>query len=341
MATITARKGKTKTTYLAAIRKRGHKPVNKTFKRKSDAQRWARHVESAIERGEYGLMSEAEQHTLAELIDHYLKTEQNPTARESALEWWRDEIGHKKLSQITPSLLSECKTKLLNTSGVNRVKKRSASTVNRYLAYLSIVYKQAVNEYQWCNENPLRKVTKLKEPSGRVRFLNDVERKALLTECKKDPLLYEFVMMALTTGARAGELLQLEWHDIDFIRGTAILLNTKNGERRSIPVCGEVGELLKKRRGIGLVFPSKSGNAVFEYSKPFTKAVQAAGIASFRFHDCRHTAASYLAQNGWNELAIADVLGHKTLAMVKRYSHLIKEDTVRSSGKLLSGIVDS
>lgn len=341
MATITTRKGKTKTTYLAAIRKRGHKPVNKTFTRKSDAKRWARHVESAIERGEYGLISEAEKHTLAELIDHYLKTEQNPTARESVLEWWRDEIGHKKLSQITPALLSEYKTKLLNTSGVNRVKKRSASTVNRYMAYLSILYKQAVNEYQWCNENPLRKVTKLKEPSGRVRFLNNDERKALLTECKKNPMLYELVVMALTTGARAGELLHLEWQDIDFMRGTAVLHNTKNGERRSIPVCGEVAELLKKRRGIGLVFSSRSGNAVFEYSKPFRKAVQDSGIKSFRFHDCRHTAASYLAQNHWTLLEIATFLGHKTISMVKRYSHLVEEETVQSSGKLLSGIIES
>lgn len=334
MATITTRHGKTKTSYLVAIRKRGHKPVNKTFTRKSDAQRWARQVESAIERGEYGLISEAEKHTLTELIDHYLEIEQNPTARESVLEWWRDEIGHMKLSQITPSLLSECKTKLMNTSGVKRVEKRSTGTVNRYLAYLSILFTKAAKEYQWLDRNPVRNVSKLKEPPGRVRFLDNQERAALLSECKKDPMLYEFVVLALTSGARAGELLHLGWSDIDFKHGIAIVHDTKNGETRSIPICGEVAELLKQRRGIGLVFTSATGKT-FEYSKAFTRALKAAGVEDFRFHDCRHSAASYMAQNGMTLLEIAHVLGHKSITMTQRYSHLCTE-TVTRAGDLLN-----
>ena len=166
------------------------------------------------------------------------------------------------------------------------------------------------------------KISKLKEPKGRIRFLSDDERTALLTECKKTPVLYELVVLALTTGARASEMLNLQWSDIDFQRGVATPRNTKNGETRLIAVSGHAMDLLKPRRGIGMVFPSNTGKAVYEYSKPFKKAVDAAGIEDFRFHDLRHTAASYLAQAGKSLLEIMETLGHKSVAMASRYAHL-------------------
>ncbi len=291
-----------------------------------------------MERGEYGFIIEAEKHTLAELIEHYLKTEQNPGARESCLDWWKEEIGHLKLSQVTPALFSELKVKLQNGSSVGRVKQRSFATVNRYLAYLSTVFTKAVKEYQWCKENPLLKVSRLKEPRGRVRFHDVIERNALLSQCREDQMLYELVVLALTTGARVGELLRLDWKDIDFESGTAILRETKNGEARSIPVRGEIKGLLNARRGFGPVFYSKSGKAKYEYSKPFIKAVNAADIEDFRFHDLRHSAASYMAQNGLSLLEIAHVLGHKSITMTQRYSHLCT-DTVTRAGDMLNDIV--
>lgn len=335
MATITARKGKKGTTYQAIVRLRGHKPITKTHKRRSDAKAWAKKIEAQIQGGDYAT-SEAERHTLGELIDHYLSHEETPTARKSNLLWWKEQIGEKKLSEVTPAVLSALKQQLKETSGSARCEKRSPATVNRYLAYLSAVYKRAVQEYQWVSDNPVKKVAKEREPRGRTRFLSDDERERLLAACKaEDEMLYELVVTALATGARAGELLSLQWQDIDFEKGFALLHNTKNGETRSIPIMGHTADLLRKRRGIGRVFPSPSGNAVYDYAKPFKAALAASGVDNFRFHDLRHTAAAAMAQNGVTLLAIAHVLGHKSIQMTQRYAHLCTK-TVTEAGELLN-----
>ena len=91
---------------------------------------------------------------------------------------------------------------------------------------------------------------------------------------------------------------------------------------------------LKQRRGIGLVFASPTGKT-FEYSKRFNRALKAAAVENFKFHDCRHSAASYMAQNGMTLLEIAHVLGHKSVIMTQRYAHLCTE-TVTRAGDLLN-----
>jgi integrase len=122
---------------------------------------------------------------------------------------------------------------------------------------------------------------------------------------------------------------------VDLKRHTAIAHHTKNGERRALPLMGPAFTVLQERKRIrridtDLVFPdpslTKHGRArPYDYAKGFKMALQAAGIEDFRFHDLRHTAASYLAMNGATTAEIAAVLGHKTLQMVKRYSHLTEQ----------------
>jgi integrase len=175
----------------------------------------------------------------------------------------------------------------------------------------------------------MARVSKKTEPRGIVRYLSDEERTALLDACQKSGYkpLYLMVLFALTTGMRRGELLGLRWQDIDLDRRLAVLHNTKNGDRRSVPIVPEVAELLRehgkvRKLGNDHVFAAEGAAEVWLFDKAWYQALTVAKIKDFRFHDLRHTAASYLAMSGATTAEIAAVLGHRTLQMVKRYAHL-------------------
>ena len=156
----------------------------------------------------------------------------------------------------------------------------------------------------------------------------------MLEACQtsRNPYLHTIVVLALATGARRGELLGLRWPDVDLKRATLAFQETKNGERRAVPLTGQalalMGQHAKVRRlDTVLVFPDATGKKPGGIREAFEGAVKRAGIVDFRFHDLRHTAASYLAMSGASLAEIAEVLGHKTLAMVKRYAHLSEAHT--------------
>jgi len=139
-------------------------------------------------------------------------------------------------------------------------------------------------------------------------------------------LLYPLVVLALSTGARAGEMLALRWQDVDLKKGIGTIHDSKNGDRRALPIKGKALDLLvelkkSRREDTDLIFPSPGGINPFAYHKSFTAAVKAAKVENFRFHDLRHCCASYLSMGGASLLDIAAVLGHRTLAMVKKYAH--------------------
>ena len=180
----------------------------------------------------------------------------------------------------------------------------------------------------------MRKVSKPKQPRGRVCFLSDEERTRLLAACQasRNPHLYLVVVLALSCGARKGELVSLRWPDVDLKRATLTFQHTKNGERRTVPLTGQALHLMRHHAKVRcldtlLVFPNDQGKRFFRFREAFENAVKRAGIVDFHFHDLRHTAASYLAMNGASLHEIAEVLGHKTLAMVKRYAHLSEAHT--------------
>jgi len=140
-------------------------------------------------------------------------------------------------------------------------------------------------------------------------------------------LLYSVVVLALSTGMRQGEILGIQWKDVDFERRRILLHETKNGERRASPLVGHACELIKdlakvRRFDNPYVFPSKRQDKPASIRKSWEAVIRKSGLEDFRFHDLRHTAASYLAMNGATLAEIAEVLGHKTLQMVKRYAHL-------------------
>lgn len=328
-------KGKGSVTYQAQVRLAGHRQVTKTFKRQSDAAAWARDLESKLSKGE-AADSEAERRTLAEAADKYLETHPG-IARDHrrVVEWWKDTHGRRKLSKVNGPWLTQIRDELaagaykVGPKGHQTERQRKPGTVNRSLTYLLTVTSYCV-EIGWMVRSP--KVKKLTE-GKRVRFLSDAELAGLtveLAKCKERVLL-PFVYCALSSGARAGELLSLEWKDVDLAKGVATIHTSKNTEGRKLYFRGKALEYLRefaKVRVLGSpgVFLLNSGAplTVSKYGKLFRDALADAEIEDFRFHDLRHTAASYLAQNGATLLEIQQVLGHKSPTMTARYAHLVE-----------------
>ncbi len=335
MAYIQERKDKDgKTHYRVQIRLKGHPITTATFDRKTDAKLWAQQTESAMRDGRHFKTAESKKHDFFELVDRYIENvvptkPKNAAATTAQLLWWQEQIGHCLLSDLSPAIIAEQRDKLLKGTTFKGTI-RSPSTVVRYLAALSHALTIATKEWGWLDESPMRKVTKPKEPRGRVRFLDDRERSALLKACKEssNPYLYIVVVIALSCGLRQGELMSLRWENIDLFKGRIVLHETKNGERRVVPLRGHALELLQvyaltKHQDFGLLFPSKEDTEKpIDLRFPWEQALKKAGIENYNFHDNRHSCASYLLMNGASLAEISEVLGHKTLAMVKRYSHL-------------------
>jgi integrase len=202
--------------------------------------------------------------------------------------------------------------------------------VNRYLASLSHVFTVARREWHWISHNPLDGVSKLPESRGRVRYLSDDERRRLLKETAKDVTLHVFVVVGLSTAARAGELLKLTWPDVDLKEGRMLFRITKNMQPRAVWLHSEVQRLLEARGKVrrlddNHVFRNPAGKGVYEYHKPFKAACEAAKLEDFKFHDLRHTAATYLARAGASEQQLRAIGGWKS-GVVSRYVHLAAEE---------------
>lgn len=326
-------------TYRVRVRLKGFPLQTASFERLTDARKWAQDIEADIRNGRHFRSSQSKKFTLAQVIDRYIKTVlskkvKNQKTRIQELEWWKREIGAYLLADISPNLISERKEKL--REGITQNKKpRSSATINRYQAALSHCMTVAVNEWELLPINPVSRVKKEQEPRGRVRFLDDDERTRFLAACKasSSKFLYLAVIMSLSTGMRKGELLGLAWSDIDTHRRRITVHETKNGEKRGVPLTGMALELLQeyskvRRLDTTLVFPSPSDpKKPINLEKSFQAALKEAGIRDFRWHDMRHCTASYLTMNGATLAEVAEVLGHKTLIMAKRYSHLSDSHT--------------
>jgi len=332
-----------KTTYRVQIRVKGRPQEAASFDRLTDAKRWGTQTEAAIRESRYFHSTAGKGKTLADAIDRYshdiLPNLKDQRPRRIHLAWWRGKIGATSINDITPALLTECRDNLKATpykSGKTE-KPRSDATVNRYLASLSPVMKAASDDWEWITDNPCRKVRRGKESRGRTRFLSTDERNRLLAACDQatdTPELKTLVLLAITTGGRRGELSGLRWRDVDLKRNRVIFVDTKNGETRAAPLAGPALNAMQEWAKVrpldstAPVFPGrtdKTKNKPLDFQRAWMTALKRAEVADFRFHDLRHTAASYLAMNGAGLREIADILGHKTLAMVQRYSHLTQD----------------
>ncbi len=354
MATIEKRlNSKGNIAHRVRVRLKGYPEQIATFERITDAKKWIQDTESAIREGRHFKTSESKKHTAKELIERYEKEILPRKPRSmgdqlTQLNWWKNNIGSFLLSDITPALISEHRGKLLLEKSKRKQAIRSDATINRYCAVLSHCFSVAVKEWGWMQDNPLLKIKKLKEPKGRVRYLSDEERERLLQACQESqsPFLYILVVLAISTGARKMEIASLTWNDVDLSRGMIFLHDTKNGDRRSLPLVGISKDLMKshyknRNQNTNLVFPAKNLIDPIDIRTPFETALKKAEIEDFKWHDLRHSCASYLAMNGATLAEIAGVLGHKTLSMVKRYSHISDAHTAgvveRMNNKIFGG----
>lgn len=211
-----------------------------------------------------------------------------------------------------------------------RAKEVSPATVNRALAVLKSMFNRAI-VWGKARDNPCRAVKLFRENNQRLRFLEREEINKLLDNCTEH--LKPIVIVALHTGMRKGEILGLKWHDIDIKRNIIHLLDTKNGEKREVPMNEVVQKAVigvLKHPDTQYIFCNKDGEPFGDIKKSWLTAVKKSGIVDFHFHDLRHTFASQLVMSGVDLNTVRELLGHKSLEMTLRYSHLSPDHKKRA-----------
>lgn len=345
----------------AQVRRRGHDTQTKTFIYRADAEEWARGIEVDMDRGVFMPRSESEHVTIADLIDRY-KREVTPSKKNSQsegeiLDRLKEKFGKRFLTAIYAKTVAAYRDELLDAG-------KAASTVCHYLNTLSAVIKQAMKEWGYpLPSNPVSNVKRPQQPPGRDRRLLPGEEKRILRECRryKNPVLEAMVRLALETAARQGELFSLQWEDINLAKKVAHLRGkdggtTKNDDAfRAVPLSSEAVRLLQERLGTGAVKQLPRGpvfkanlaatriafmRAVERARTRYVAACERVGhdpdprfLVDLVFHDLRHEATSRLFERGvFDSMEVAAITGHKTLSMLKRYTHLRAEDLARKMG---------
>ena len=226
----------------------------------------------------------------------------------------------KCLYEITPKDIENFKMERINER-IND-KPLSPATVNRQLDLLSGMFNKAI-AWGKLRDNPMKSVSSFRVSPGRLRFLEKEEVIKLISNCSD--FLRPVVIVAVFTGMRKSEILGLKWHDIDIKRSIITLLDTKNGEKREVPMSEIVKNALikvRKHPESPYIFWEDNGKCVHDVRKSFSTALRKSGINNFRFHDLRHTFASQLVMSGVDLNTVRELLGHKDMTMTLRYSHL-------------------
>lgn len=324
MATFTKRKAG----WQAKIRRKGYPAQSASFKTKTDAEKWARDIESTMDKGRFVDRREAESTTLLEALERY-EREITPRKKGAKQEinrislWKRDKLSQRILSSIRGADIAEWRDAKLSTGA-------SSTTVRNDLALISHLF--TVAEREWGMESLTNPVRKVKVPSparARDRRLAPGEEETLLEACANATCtwLSPIVILALETGMRQGELLSLKWNNVNTKQRVASLIDTKNGEAREVPLSNRAISTLKEMPQdiSGRVFPITQDS--LEYH--FRKMLGTIDIENLRFHDLRHEATSRFFEKGLNPMEAAAITGHKTLQMLKRYTHLRAEDLAK------------
>jgi len=242
-------------------------------------------------------------------------------------------FGNVQLKEITPLEV--------DTYIRSRALTRKPATVNREVEILRHMFRKAM-EWEKATENPVQHVRPLRVNNRRLRFLSVEEVNRLLEVA--DLSLYPILIVALNTGMRRGELFKLRWKDLDFKTGFLRVADSKNGEPRQIPMNDLLVQTLKqipRRLDSVYVFPGKTGNGLVDIRKRFSRALSEAEIEDFKFHDLRHTFASHLVMSGADLTTIKELLGHKSIEMTLRYSHLAPDHKKAAVRRLMDTYTDT
>ena len=317
----------------ARIYKKGYQTQIRSFLTKRDAEKWARQVETDIEKGTYTNTNLAEKTTFKELIERYMR-EVTPSMRSEEIDLIKlKALARKPVSQLnmlalTPSKVAEYRDERLKTV--------SAGTVIRDLCYFSSIINHARREWGINISNPVALVKKPASPKGRSRVLSLDEKVRLMQVLEAAPKNHFTIWMpyivefALETAMRQGEITELRWANIDLSKQVAFLPLTKNGDSRYVPLSTAAIKILNElpRSIEGRVFPINKSTV----SVRFTRMARKAKLIDCRFHDLRHTAITNMAEKLPNVLELSAVTGHKTLLMLKRYTHFKAEDLAKKLG---------
>ena len=236
------------------------------------------------------------------------------TERNRVLAWAR-EFGNRPLGQITREEIEAWRRERMTTS--------RPATINRDLSRLRRMFSLAV-EWGLLEESPMQGIKFLRENNARTRYLSLEECQRLIASCFA-PHIRALVSVALHSGMRLGEILNLHWRDLDFASGFILVRDSKNGESRHVPMDATLFALFRAyphRPSTDLVFSSSSGGHIVDVRTGFQNACKRAGLIDLHFHDLRHTFASQFVMAGGDLYILKEILGHKSITMTQRYAHL-------------------
>ena len=236
------------------------------------------------------------------------------TERNRVLAWAR-EFGSRSLGQITREEIEAWRRERMTTS--------RPATINRDLSRLRRMFSLAV-EWGLLEESPMQGIKFLRENNARTRYLSLEECQRLIASCIA-PHIRVLVGVALHSGMRLGEILNLRWYDLDFASGFILVRDSKNGESRHVPMDTILFALFRaypRRPGTDLVFSSRCRGRIVDVRTGFQNACKRAELTDLHFHDLRHTFASQFVMAGGDLYILKEILGHKSITMTQRYAHL-------------------
>lgn len=312
--------------YHVQVRKRGYPTQTKTFSKEADARRWATIIESEMERGVFVSRTEAEATLVKDILQRYadevLPAKRSEKSDKSRIKTLLENFGDYRLASLTSTHVAKFRDQRLQIVGPQSVI-HEINLLNRALKTATMDWGIALP-----GGLPTAQVRKPAKPRGRDRRVSEAEIEKIL-KATESTELRAIVMLAVETGMRRGELASLLWENIDLKKQTAHLPKTKTDIPRTIPLSKKAVASIKTLgvRSEGKVF-SLQGESM---SQAFERACEShrANIEGVRFHDLRHEATSRLFEKGLNVMEVAAITGHKTLDMLKRYTHLRAEDLAK------------
>ena len=325
MATIRKRSGK----YHAQIRKTGYQTLTKTFSSLTTAKRWASVTEADMERHLH--VAIPDNTLLGELLEQY-EEEVSPLHKSHQVEKYRlktlkRHLGDQRVSMLSPALVCKYRD--------TRLKVVSPASLKRELVILSSVLNTAIKEWGInLQQNPVSMVSLPKVGRGRDRRLELGEEEKLLSASGE---LKRIIIVALETGMRRGEILNIKKRHIDFNRQTLLIPFTKTDTPRTIPLSSRAIEAVREQlRGSQNVIPIEE-TTLFSYTArgltgAFLRLCRKHGLENLHFHDLRHAATSRFFEKGLNPVEVATITGHKDTRMLMRYTHLRAEELVKRWG---------
>ena len=335
-------------TWKAIIRKVGWPTTSKTFRTQRDAADWARRTEDEMVRGVYIQRAQSERFILDDALDRYLKevsvtksefTQRGETSKAKQL---KEKLGKYSLAAITPDLVADYRDTRLAEG-------KKPNTVRLELALLGHLFTVAIQEWRvGLAYNPVTNIRKPSPGEGRDRRLAAAEEKRLIDAVTKhsNPMLGWIVRAALATGMRSSEVVTIKRSQVDLKKRIILLSNTKNGSARNVPLTIEAKKIFEEALAnpvrpfdCDLVFFGEPGKdkktrRPYAFNKAFVNIKKELGLADLHFHDLRHEAVSRLVEAGLSDQKVSAISGHKSMQMLKRYTHLRGEDLVSELDKV-------